>query len=150
MATPLRLRLLACALVVVTAACGPISRIDRGVQAEGAGSGGQSVGATGGAGGGAGGAGQGGQGGAGGEGSSGVGGSDGPPAPPARCGEVGPWMEGKLYEAGDRVAAGLPVHLYECRPWPNSGWCPLPAYEPGKIADYWPDAWTDAGPCPTP
>ena len=79
----------------------------------------------------------------------GTGGAPAEPPPPAvSCGEAKPWMVGGAYKEGSLVAAGSPTHLFQCRPWPNSGWCPMAAYEPGKPEGYWKDAWTDHGPCP--
>lgn len=120
-------------------ACAPNDRIDRNADAEPpapVGTGGMSPG-TGGA-----------APGTGGTPDPGTGGAMMPP-PHVACGEIMPWMSGAAYKEGDKVAAGRPVHVYECRPWPNSGWCPMAAYEPGLPGTPWADAWTDTGPCPT-
>ncbi len=56
------------------------------------------------------------------------------------------YMENGGYQEGSRVQnAGS---LYECRPFPNSGWCngAAWAYAPGTGA-HWEDAWTLVGPC---
>lgn len=56
------------------------------------------------------------------------------------------------YVAGTAYVAGNQVRnvgrKYECRPWPNSGWCSgsASAYEPG-VGFAWADAWTDLGVC---
>src|SRR5438046_10351528 len=60
---------------------------------------------------------------------TGAGGGAGAPsgggAPPGVvCGEVEPWVPGGPYKEGMRVTHGSPAHVYECKPWPFSGWCP--------------------------
>jgi hypothetical protein len=71
------------------------------------------------------------------------------PAPAAvSCGDAGPWKGGEAYAAGKRVTHNTPMHIYECKPWPFSGWCPMAAYEPGKTDAPWTDAWIDLGVCP--
>ena len=130
-------------------ACGPLDVVDRSVGgplpggASGAGGAGDigAGGASGGSTGQAGGA-------AGGQGADAGGAGGGPPPPPVACGEIMPWMAGGPYKEGERVAAGNPTHIFECRPWPNSGWCPMDAYEPAKPDGPWADAWTDTGVCP--
>jgi hypothetical protein len=105
------------------------------------GSGGSGGGGGGGGKGGAGGTGMGGTAGNGGAGGGGSGGSGG--SAPKACGGVPKWSAGN-YSAGDRVQNG--VNLYECKPYPFSGWCVLDAYQPGAG---WArtDAWTLVGPC---
>jgi chitinase/chitodextrinase len=56
------------------------------------------------------------------------------------------YVENGGYVAGSQVKnAG---NKYECRPWPNSGWCNggAAAYAPGT-GSAWSDAWTLVGPC---
>jgi chitinase len=56
------------------------------------------------------------------------------------------YVENGGYVAGSRVKnVG---NQYECRPWPNSGWCngQAAAYAPGT-GSAWADAWTLIGPC---
>jgi hypothetical protein len=65
----------------------------------------------------------------------------------ASCAGADPWQSGKQYEAGDTVVHGEPRRKFECRPWPNTPWCWLPEYEPGKNLFY-DDAWIDQGACP--
>ena len=72
----------------------------------------------------------------------------GPPPAPISCGEITAWVPDGMYKEGTKVAAGRPAHIFECRPWPNSGWCPFVAYEPAKPDGPWADAWNDVGPCP--
>jgi peptidoglycan/xylan/chitin deacetylase (PgdA/CDA1 family) len=56
-----------------------------------------------------------------------------------------PYRAGTAYQGGDRVSnAG---GIYECRPWPYSGWCGIGgAYEPG-VGWAWEMAWTAASSC---
>ncbi len=56
------------------------------------------------------------------------------------------YVENGGYQEGSRVQNE--GSLYECRPWPNSGWCngAAWAYAPG-MGDHWEDAWTLVGPC---
>jgi hypothetical protein len=65
----------------------------------------------------------------------------------ASCVGADTWQSGKQYEVGDTVVHGEPRRKFECRPWPNTPWCWLPDYEPGKNLFY-DDAWTDQGACP--
>lgn len=65
----------------------------------------------------------------------------------ASCADATPWQSGKQYQAGDSVVHGEPTRKFECRPWPNTPWCWLPDYEPGKHLFY-DDAWIDRGACP--
>jgi GH18 family chitinase len=56
------------------------------------------------------------------------------------------YVENNGYVAGSQVKnAGS---IYQCREWPNSGWCngAAWAYGPGT-GTYWQDAWTLVGPC---
>jgi hypothetical protein len=79
-------------------------------------------------------------------GNTGAAGADALEAAAGACGDVAPWMLGKGYAAGDRAEGGGSV--YQCRPFPNSGWCGLDtAYSPG-VGFRWQDAWTLVGPCP--
>jgi hypothetical protein len=134
------------AVGLVALACSPNDTIDRdlgpvgtgGVAVEPGAGGAGGVSATGGNSGG----------GVGGVGGGAMGGMAGLPPAPVSCGEVMGWMAGGDYKEGTRVAAGSPARLYECLPWPNSGWCPMAAYEPGKADGFWKDAWKDVGPCP--
>jgi hypothetical protein len=78
---------------------------------------------------------------------------DAPPMPPptnpgVACGMAQPWMADGTYKDGSQVTHGTPPHVYQCLPFPNSGWCPMSAYEPGKDGAPWMDAWKDVGPCP--
>ncbi len=70
------------------------------------------------------------------------------PPEPVACGEVQPWKAGDSYRMGNKVTAGYPLHVFECRPWPNEGWCSMIAYKPAKTDGPWADAWRDLGPCP--
>jgi hypothetical protein len=65
----------------------------------------------------------------------------------ASCTGASPWESGKQYEGGDTVIHGEPRRKFECRPWPNTPWCWLPDYEPGRNLFY-DDAWIDQGACP--
>jgi hypothetical protein len=71
-----------------------------------------------------------------------------PVNPGVACGMAMPWTADSDYKEGAQVTHGTPPHIYQCRPFPNSGWCPMSAYEPGKDGAPWMDAWMDAGPCP--
>jgi hypothetical protein len=51
------------------------------------------------------------------------------------------------YDAGARVFSLRDLRVYQCRPWPNSGWCSIGAYEPGGPLGFWPDAWVPLGYC---
>jgi hypothetical protein len=78
---------------------------------------------------------------------------DATPMPPSTdpgvaCGMAQPWMADGAYKEGAQVTHGTPPHVYQCLPFPNSGWCPMSAYEPGKAGAPWMDAWKDVGPCP--
>jgi hypothetical protein len=49
------------------------------------------------------------------------------------------------YEPGERVM--VEGNLYDCKPWPFSGWCGIgDAYEPG-VGWAWREAWTLVGAC---
>ena len=69
-------------------------------------------------------------------------------APGVACGSAQPWSASHSYKEGDQVTHGAPPHVYQCKPWPYSGWCTNSAYEPGKAGGPWQDAWVDLGPCP--
>lgn len=59
------------------------------------------------------------------------------PEPPTEI--YPPYQAGTAYQAGD-IVTGKDGELYQCKDWPNSGWCPIGAYEPG-VTIYWQDAW---------
>ena len=66
---------------------------------------------------------------------------------PLSCGAPA-YAPGAGYDGGDRVRAGDAV--YECKPWPQSGWCGAgAAYAPGT-GWAWPDAWILIGACGEP
>ncbi|CEO39441.1 immunoglobulin-like domain-containing protein [Photobacterium kishitanii] len=46
---------------------------------------------------------------------------------------------GKAYLAGDKVLAN-DGNIYQCKPWPYTGWCANASYAPGT-SQYWADAW---------
>ncbi|CAH1558143.1 immunoglobulin-like domain-containing protein [Vibrio rotiferianus] len=50
-----------------------------------------------------------------------------------------PYESGKTYKAGD-IVTGSDGNLYQCKPWPYTGWCSNPSYAPGETV-YWSDAW---------
>jgi peptidoglycan/xylan/chitin deacetylase (PgdA/CDA1 family) len=55
------------------------------------------------------------------------------------------FVAGAPYNPGDRVQAG--GNLYECKPWPFSGWCSVGgAFAPGS-GWAWDQAWTLIGDC---
>ncbi|USH01902.1 DUF5011 domain-containing protein [Grimontia kaedaensis] len=58
------------------------------------------------------------------------------PPPP---GEYPSYKPGAAYQEGD-IVKGQDGKLYQCKPWPNSGWCSNPSYAPGKTS-FWQDAW---------
>ncbi|WP_394210950.1 M66 family metalloprotease [Enterovibrio calviensis] len=58
------------------------------------------------------------------------------PPPP---GEYPTYQPGLAYQEGD-IVKGSDNKLYQCKPWPNSGWCSNPSYAPGTTP-YWQDAW---------
>jgi len=62
------------------------------------------------------------------------------------CSGVPQYIENGGYVAGSRVQVG--GTLYECKPYPYSGWCngAAWAYGPGT-GTYWSDAWTNVGNC---
>ncbi|MCY9871484.1 immunoglobulin-like domain-containing protein [Vibrio barjaei] len=43
------------------------------------------------------------------------------------------------YAEGD-IVTGSDGGLYQCKPWPYTGWCSNPSYEPGETV-HWSDAW---------
>jgi len=64
------------------------------------------------------------------------------------CYAISPWKANTPYKAGDRVFQIADLRVYQCRPWPYEGWCPLPTYEPGdESTGYWRDAWVQLGYC---
>lgn len=69
-------------------------------------------------------------------------------APPVMCGDIPAWMPDGKYTEGSKVANGFPGKIYQCLPWPRSGWCSISAYEPGKPSGPWVDAWMEIGACP--
>jgi len=62
------------------------------------------------------------------------------------------YSSGADYEEGDRVSKdGL---VYQCKAHPQSGFCPVAAYEPGtsigsgsQTVEYWKEAWSIVGHC---
>jgi len=52
--------------------------------------------------------------------------------------------ESQTYEEGDKVSVGELV--YQCKTWPNSGWCGQAGYKPEE-GTAWKDAWTVVGHC---
>src|SRR6266496_2985398 len=61
------------------------------------------------------------------------------------CTNVPQWAVG-TYSGGDRVQNnGV---LYECKPFPFSGWCGQIGYQPG-VDPAWSDAWTRIDDCAT-
>ncbi len=63
-----------------------------------------------------------------------------PEVTPPVLGEYPDYQAGVAYQEGDTVT-GADGALYQCKPWPNSGWCASAAYAPA-ISTYWQDAWT--------
>ena len=65
-------------------------------------------------------------------------------ATPATCDALDSWDDGCdatycAYNSGDQVVWNDTV--FECRPWPEGGWCVHRAYEPGtSVGD---DAWVE-------
>lgn len=64
--------------------------------------------------------------------------ADGGVTPPP--GDYPPYQAGHSYQAGD-IVVGNDSNLYECKPWPYTGWCASASYAPGDSL-YWQDAWT--------
>lgn len=68
-------------------------------------------------------------------------------APPSGdCNGTPQYVEAGGYDAGSQVQnAG---NIYQCREWPNSGWCDggAAAYAPGS-GTHWQDAWTFVAEC---
>lgn len=58
---------------------------------------------------------------------------------PPPGGEYPAFVAGTNYAAGDRVT-GADGNVYECKPWPYTGWCSSVSYAPGDSL-YWSDAW---------
>ena len=66
------------------------------------------------------------------------------------------YVAGTQYQEGDRVSIagdGDVGKIYQCRPWPNSGYCEREEYKPapgGMVVNgnpIWKDAWTYIGGC---
>jgi hypothetical protein len=57
------------------------------------------------------------------------------------------YKPGTAYTDGARVFQLRDLRVFECKPWPYSGWCSQDAYEPDGPTGYWPDAWTPIGYC---
>jgi hypothetical protein len=62
------------------------------------------------------------------------------------CSNLNTYAENSGYQAGNTVKNN--DRMYECRPWPYSGWCnsAAVAYAPGT-GTVWQDAWIDKGSC---
>jgi hypothetical protein len=61
------------------------------------------------------------------------------------CTGVAAYMLGKTYASDERAQSG--GNLYQCRPYPYTGWCGISAaYAPGT-GYAWMDAWTLVGAC---
>ncbi|MFI3246124.1 MAG: glycosyl hydrolase family 18 protein [Ferrimonas sp.] len=54
-------------------------------------------------------------------------------------GDYPQYQAGQAYNAGD-IVVGSDNNLYECKPWPYTGWCASPSYAPASSL-YWADAW---------
>lgn len=54
-------------------------------------------------------------------------------------GDYPPFQAGTNYQAGDIVVAA-DNGLYQCKPWPYTGWCSSASYAPADSL-YWQDAW---------
>ena len=71
-----------------------------------------------------------------------------PPPPPSggACSGVAAYVTGTNYAAGARAQNG--GNLYQCQPYPNSGWCgqSAAAYAPGT-GSAWTSAWTLVSSC---
>jgi hypothetical protein len=65
----------------------------------------------------------------------------------ASCNNLPVWRSGVQYAEGADIVHLEPRQRFECRPWPYTPWCALPAYEPG-LNRHWPEAWIDRGRCP--
>ncbi|MGF1768603.1 M66 family metalloprotease [Enterovibrio makurazakiensis] len=63
-----------------------------------------------------------------------------PEVTPPEPGEYPTYQAGFAYQAGD-IVTGADNTLYQCKPWPNSGWCASASYAPATSA-FWQDAWT--------
>ena len=55
-------------------------------------------------------------------------------------GDYSPFQAGTNYQEGDKVL-GADLGVYQCKPWPYTGWCASASYAPGDSL-YWKDAWT--------
>ncbi|MBC7488263.1 MAG: T9SS type A sorting domain-containing protein [Cytophagaceae bacterium] len=62
------------------------------------------------------------------------------------CTNLSTYSENNDYQAGSTVKSN--DRIYECKPWPYSGWCNSAAiaYGPGT-GTVWQDAWMDKGSC---
>ncbi|MDB5258518.1 MAG: Chitinase, partial [Chitinophagaceae bacterium] len=62
------------------------------------------------------------------------------------CTNLNQYIENNGYQPGSTVKSN--DRIYECRPWPYSGWCnsAAVAYAPGT-GTVWQDAWIDKGSC---
>jgi len=59
---------------------------------------------------------------------------------------IADYVPGAFYGAGDQVQnIGK---IYQCKPWPYSGWCQQAVYAPGS-SYYWTSAWTLIGDAPS-
>ena len=63
--------------------------------------------------------------------------------PSKDCTKLPQWSVG-TYEGGDVVQ--YQNNVYQCKGWPQSGWCGQSGYEPG-VTLYWQEAWTALGAC---
>jgi hypothetical protein len=72
-----------------------------------------------------------------------------PPGPTTRhnCYVIPRYAPNVAYMAGDRVFKIDDLRVYQCRPWPYTGWCSQQPYEPGGPTGYWPNAWIHVGYC---
>ncbi|MGF1726428.1 immunoglobulin-like domain-containing protein [Photobacterium nomapromontoriensis] len=64
---------------------------------------------------------------------------DGGSITPPPGGEHPDYVAGTAYSEGD-IVTGSDGNLYQCKPWPYSGWCASGSYAPGTSL-YWADAW---------
>lgn len=54
--------------------------------------------------------------------------------------------EDEVYAEGEKVK-GEDGYVYECKPFPYSGYCGQAGFEPGKVGSAWTEAWTLLGSC---
>ncbi|MGF1687075.1 DUF5011 domain-containing protein [Photobacterium japonica] len=64
---------------------------------------------------------------------------DGGTVTPPPGGEHPDYVPGTAYSEGD-IVTGTDGNLYQCKPWPYSGWCANASYAPGT-SSFWSDAW---------